>query len=343
MYVTVDHTEITADGNNWTTVPVNAGTGRIDLLNLDNGALLSLGSAPLAAGTYQQVGLVLAANGNSPPWANALVLAGASTEIALKTPSAQQSGYKINGPFTVQPGTVADLILDFNACKSTVVAGASGQYLLKPVVTAIAQVVSGSVTGTTVPGSRVYAEQQSSAGPVIVNGTIADATSGAFTLSPILESSAGGAVDLVVVPPATARSATGIIQDVPVTAGSATSVGTVVPRLSLAVNAVSGIVDVPGVPGAANLAADQHVTATGRTYELASASTTTGTYSFLLPAVGPSYGSYGTSLPIPLTTDTAVADAGIYGITATDAAATLATQSANLSSGPITLDFALSP
>ncbi|MDE2260301.1 MAG: DUF4382 domain-containing protein, partial [Betaproteobacteria bacterium] len=197
VYITVDHVEISSDGNTWTTLAVNSTLGRIDLLNLTNGTLLSLGQAPLMAGTYQQVRLVLKANGSSAPWNNALVLTGSASETALKTPSGQQSGYKIIGPFTVQAGTLADLVLDFNACKSIVVAGASGQYLLKPVVTAIAQVVSGSISGTTLAGSQVYAEQQSSTGPVIVTGTVADATTGAFTLSPILESSAGGTVDVV--------------------------------------------------------------------------------------------------------------------------------------------------
>jgi hypothetical protein len=97
-----------------------------------------------------------------------VVLTGATLETALKTPSAQQSGYKINGPFTVPSGASADLLLDFNACKSIVVAGASGRYLLKPVVTAMAALVSGSIAGTTIAGSHLYAEQQSMAGPVIV-------------------------------------------------------------------------------------------------------------------------------------------------------------------------------
>src|SRR3546814_20715541 len=62
---------------------------------------------------------------------------------------------KVNtrAPFTVEPGTLVDLVLDFNACKSVVTTGkgngnphASG-YLLKPVVTAAVQVVSGSIDG----------------------------------------------------------------------------------------------------------------------------------------------------------------------------------------------------
>ncbi|HYP68093.1 MAG TPA: DUF4382 domain-containing protein [Thiobacillaceae bacterium] len=346
VYITVDHVEISPDGNKWTIIPVSTGLGRIDLLSLTNGALLSLGVAPLSAGTYQQVRLVLKANGNAAPWANSVVLSGAAAETALKTPSGQQSGYKIIGPFTVQAGTQADLVLDFNACKSIVVAGASGQYLLKPVVRAIAQVVSGSITGTTLPNSQIYAEQQSSTGPVIVSGAVADSSSGAFTLSPILESSAGGNVDVVIVPPAptsgTAGFATDIVQDVPVTAGGTTSIGTLTPAAAT-INTASGTVTVSGAPGAANLVADQTVTSTTRTYEITATATTTGPYAIPLAASGPWLGTYSTTLPIALTQDTAAADAGIYSISATDAAGTSLTQSANVSAGSIPLDFTLAP
>jgi hypothetical protein len=347
VYVTVDHVEISSDGTSWTTLPVSASIGRIDLLSLTNGAMLTLGQAPLAAGTYQQVRLVLSANGSTSPWANSLVLTGTTTETALTTPSGQQSGYKILGPITVKPGTLAALVLDFNACKSIVVAGASGRYLLKPVVTAIAAVVSGSISGTTMPGSQIYAEQQSSAGPVVVAGTVADATNGSFTLSPILQSSSGGNVDVVIVPPApnsgTAGFATDIVQDVPVTAGAVTSIGTLTTAASN-INTASGTVTVSGTPGAAILVAHQTVSSTARTYELGTSATVSGPYSIFLAASGPWLGIYSTTLPITLTQDTAVADVGKYSIAATDAAGTSSTQSVDVSAGSkSSLDFSLTP
>jgi len=348
VYITVDHVEISSDGNSWTTIPVNPALGRIDLLGLNNGTLVSLGQAPLSAGTYQQVRLVLVANGNSAPFANSVVLSGTGTEIPLKTPSAQQSGYKIVGPFTVTAGTLVDLVLDFNACKSIVVAGNSGKYLLKPVVTAIAEVVSGSISGTTIPNSQVYVEQQSNTGPVVLTGAVADANTGAFTLSPVLESSAGGPVDVVIVPPpasGTAGYATYIVQDVPVVAGGTTSLGMLTPLAASTINTASGTVTVAGAPGAANLVADQTETVTvpSRTYEIASTSTTTGPYSIPLAASGPWLGTYSTPLPIKFTEDTAGTDAGIYDVTATDAAGTSATQPANVSAGPVTVNFTLTP
>jgi len=356
VYVSVDHIEISSDGSSWISVPVKSSVQQpIDLLNLTNGALLSLGEAPLAAGTYNQVRLVLKSNGVSAPWANYLVLTSDPTgEVPLKTPSSQQSGYKINGPFNVQAGTMADLVLDFNACKSIVVAGNSGKYLLKPVVTATAMVVSGSITGTTVPSSQVFAEQQSINGPVIVIGSVADSITGAFTLSPILESSSGGNVDVVVVPPVptsgvppvptsgTTGYATDIVKDVPVTAGGVTVLGTITPAAST-INLASGTVMVAGTSGAANLVADQTVTSSARKYEIASTTTTTGPYSIPLAASGPWLGTFSTTLPITFTEDTASTDAGIYNLIATDAAGTVSSKSANVSAGPATIDFSIAP
>ena len=346
VYVTVDHVEISPDGGAWTRIPVKPGVSRIDLLTLNNGTLLSLGSMPLAAGTYQQVRLVLQDNGTSAPWANALVLSGTTTELPLKTPSGQQSGYKIRGPFTVQADTLSDLVLDFDACQSIVVAGGSGQHLLKPVVTATAQVVSGAIEGTVQPGAVVSAQQPSSTGAVVVKSTVADSVTGVFTLSPLLSSGVGGQVDVVVVPPASVSSPTGsmtsIVQSVPITAGATTQLGTL-SSLSSPVYSVSGTVTVAGTAGAANLSVTQTLSSNSRTYWVANAVTTTGPYALPLAAAGPRVSTYSTSLPLTFSTITAPADVGAYDVQATDAAGTSATQSVNVSAGTATANFALTP
>jgi len=102
---------------------------------------------------------------------------------------------------------------------------------------------------------------------------------------------------------------------------------------SSAIYPVSGPVTVSGSPGAADLVADQTVTSSGRTYEVASTSTSTGPYSIPLAAAGPWLWTYGTTLPIAFTQDMAAGDVGIYDVTATDAAGTSASQSANVSTG----------
>ena len=107
---------------------------RIDLLSLTNGILTELGQTALPAGKYTQLRLVLAANGNVAPFANSALPTGSKDEVALTTPSATDSGLKINIDITVATGKTSDFVLDFNACQSIVSAGQSGKYLLKPVL-----------------------------------------------------------------------------------------------------------------------------------------------------------------------------------------------------------------
>jgi hypothetical protein len=354
VYVTIDHIDLSSDnGTSWTSVPVDAFPNnpidtsvgrRIDLLELQNGIMQQLAETPLAAGTYNQVRLVLQPNSNDSPWANAVVLtASPDNEVPLSTPSGQQSGYKIVGPFTVQPGTLADLNIDFNACKSVVAAGKSGKYNLKPVVRAVAEVV-GSITGTTTAGAAVYAELNGQE----ITGTIADATSGNFTLYPLVNSTDG--YDVVIVSPANDMHNTAIIQNVPVTVGAATSIGEVNPA-STTFHTLSGTVTTP-TGHDANMAVTQTLSASSsnlpylpnRTYLIAMGptDTTTGDYSFSLASEGPYVGIYSTTLPITLYGDTA--DAGIYTVTAMDADNNTGSQQVDVSGSDASgIDFSLSP
>lgn len=336
--VTVDQVQISPDGTGWTTIPVDSSVGRIDLLSLTNGTVVTLGQAPLPAGTYQQVRLVLKKNESAEPWANSVVLTETATETPLKSPSSQQNVYKIIGPFTVQEGKLADLVLDFHSCKSIVVAGKSGQYLLKPVVTAISRDASGSISGKTLANSQVFAQQQSTSGPVVVKGTVADST-GAFTLA-FMES--GSTVDVVVVPPPTDGRAAAIVQNVPVATGATTNIGDISPTTST-IHMVSGTVTIKasGSSVAASLEAEQTVTRTNRTYVITSTITDTGPYSISLAASGPWLGTYSTALPISLIKNTATSDTGIYRITATDGLGYSSTRQTNVSGGAASLDFNL--
>src|ERR1700741_216490 len=125
--------------------------------------------------------------------------------------------------------------------------------------------------------------------------------------------------------------------------GGPTSPGTLAPPAASSIYAVSGTVTVAGSPGAANLVADQRVTATTRTYEIASTATTTGPYDIALAASGAWLGTDPHVLAVASSQYPAGADAGIYAITATDAAGTVSTQAANVSMGPFPLDFTLTP
>jgi hypothetical protein len=142
VYVTVERVrvhrvaEAEPGQNGWTDVAVSPAK-KINLLDLTNGRLEELGSARLPAGTYSQVRLVLSANASGGVPANSVIRAGETAEIPLRTPSAAQGGLKIVRPFTVEADKLADLVIDFDACRSIVPLGeGAGGYLLKPVLSA---------------------------------------------------------------------------------------------------------------------------------------------------------------------------------------------------------------
>jgi hypothetical protein len=331
VYVTVNKVRVNAsstaadaDGG-WTDITLQT-PQKIDLLSLTNGVLSDLGSAPLPAGQYQQIRLVLAANqGNT--LANSVVPTG-GTEQPLSTPSATQSGYKIIQPFTVQANTLVDLVLDFNACKSIVTQG-NGNYLLKPVVTATTAVVSGAITGFVAPGqtgATVYAEQNG----VVIKGTVADST-GKFTLSPLVQSSTNGNYDVVIVDNNPAGGhATGVIRAVPVTASATTTVSTSTQPITLSASVTRTASGTATAAAQASLVALQ--TVGSASYEITStnADLTTGAYSMNLPAATPVAGTYSTTLPIALAP---AGTAGAYTIQATSSTGAVQTAPANVAAG----------
>lgn len=191
VYVTVNkirvHQSATADGTEllgWSELSIPA--QRIDLLSLTNGVLQELGSLPLPAGNYQQVRLVLADNPANPstanPLANALVLSGSADEVPLSTPSAQQSGFKLKARFDVQSGQVADMVLDFDACRSIVKAGGSGRYNLKPVVAVIPRLTT-AIEGYVDPSIAPHVVVSTRDPDNNLRATVPNPTTGKFTLA----------------------------------------------------------------------------------------------------------------------------------------------------------------
>lgn len=199
----------------------------VNLLDEVNGASVNLGPITVPAGTYTQVRLLLASNpnGSSATPVNYVTTSSGNT-YPLTTPSGQQSGYKVNGDFTVSAGNTVDVTLDFNACRSVVTAGNSGQYLLKPVITATTSSTTGAITGVAAPGDVVFAED---ADGIIHKSTVAD-SAGNFTLSPLEATASGDAgYNVVAVSPqvaagstTTAADAPDVVFHVPVTAGQKT-------------------------------------------------------------------------------------------------------------------------
>ena len=131
-----------------------------DLLELQNGAIADLGLTDLEAGQYNQIRLILASEPIAPhPFANYVVIEGEQEEEyiigeageyytteELKVPSGLQTGIKIVQGFTIEVGGSTELILDFDAKKSVVQAGNSGNWLLKPTIKVL-ETVTYSVSG----------------------------------------------------------------------------------------------------------------------------------------------------------------------------------------------------
>jgi hypothetical protein len=176
----------------WTDITLNP-PRKINLLDLNNGALASLGETPLEAGHYTQLRLVLVPNANS------VVLSGPppSTEIPLDTPSGIQSGIKLIHQFTVNSGQRVDLLLDFDACKS-IVTRSNGTYALKPVIKVIPFEQNGIVgfVDTTLLVNNVVVSAQQSGN--IVRSTVPNTTTGKFFLAHLVEQGSSGTFDVVI-------------------------------------------------------------------------------------------------------------------------------------------------
>ena len=293
VYVTVEkvrvHSNAAAESNDagWTDITL-ATPQRIDLLALSNGAMTTLGQAQLPAGTYQQLRLVLSANTTANPLANSVVVTGGG-EQAVDTPSAMQSGLKLNAGMTVESSKVADFAIDFDACKSFVRAGNSGKVLLKPVLALIplisdaGQRVVGYVDPLLANGGATVSVQ---AAGVPVRATPTDAT-GKFVLYPV----PAGSYDLVIT---AAGRANTVVTGVPVLTTAHTNIGSdttrLVPPLSAASAIVSGTVKLAGATAntEGSVRALQVLTG-GPTVEVgyANADSVSGAYSMSLPLAAP--------------------------------------------------------
>lgn len=305
---------------------------RVDLLSLTNGVLSELGQIPLPAGRYTQMRLVLADNSNASPLANSVVLTSNKNEVALKTPSGQQSGVKTNIGIDIAANQMADFVVDFDACKSVVTAGNSGQYLLKPVVTVIPRYVSGvsgfmdaSVAATS--NTSVSLQQNG----VVVKTTAPDST-GKFLLQPV----APGTYTMVLT--GTGRT-TMVVTGVVVAADTITSLNASSTPLNPPVSATASAMGVATT--GAYVRPLQTLTA-GPTIQVAGrfVDDLTGTYAFTLPVAAPLVGAYAVAPnPLVLTADTAAAGKYTLGASLTGFAEKLSVLAALSAGMTVTTNF----
>ena len=294
---------------------------QIDLLGLTNGVLSELGQTSLPAGRYTQMRLVLAANDASNPFANAVTpTSGAKT--ALATPSGSQTGLKMNVDIDVASDKLADFVLDFDACKSVVKLGNSGQYNLKPVVSVVPRLsdaglrVIGYVSPALAAATTSVSMQLN--GVPVKSSTPPDSV-GKFTLYPV----SPGSYNLVV--NAQGR-VTATITGVPVVATAYTYVNTTSATIdppASTMRTASGTVATGASPIDAVVSVIKKYTG-GPNVVVAAAPVdgTTGAFSYSLPAGAPVKTGYVASASVlNFTTDSAV-PTGKYTLSATAGATT---------------------
>ncbi len=140
IYIDIQSVELTMAGNSpLALTPIRAGI--YDILRLRNGLDTLLLTTNVPAGKIEQIRLILGNN-------NSIVVDGNSYDLG--TPSAQQSGVKLNLHQTLEAGAAYDIWLDFDAGKSIVHTG-NDKYKLKPVIRAYSALTDGRIKGYILP------------------------------------------------------------------------------------------------------------------------------------------------------------------------------------------------
>lgn len=139
--VEVVDVEIKSPDGGWMSIGNNPGV--YNLLDLTGGVNVILADSIVPSGYLGQMRLILGEN-------NTVVKDGVT--YPLRTPSAQQSGLKLQINQTLEPDFTYNFLLDFDVQHSVVVeAGNSGNYNLHPVIRVTTEAVSGAIKGTVEP------------------------------------------------------------------------------------------------------------------------------------------------------------------------------------------------
>ncbi len=143
----------------------------INLLDLVNGKDTLLVDQSIPTGRISQIRLVLDENGN--------YIYKDGTRFDLETPSAQQSGLKLNLQQELLQGITYTVRLDFDVTKSIVESG-SDKFILKPVIRILTDAITGGIKGELQPlGTQI-------AVMAVLNtdtfGTYSDLSTGKFYL-----------------------------------------------------------------------------------------------------------------------------------------------------------------
>lgn len=188
----------------------NINTGVYDLLELTGGLTLLLADEEVPSGNVTQMRLVLGDD-------NTVVVDGETFDLA--TPSAQQSGLKLNINQTLEAGILYEFILDFDVEESIVEQG-NGGYLLKPVIRANTVAESGSISGEVLPTGFQTLVTASNGTETI--STYTD-TEGQFVLNGVPE----GTYTVTIEPEVASGFSVLVLEDIVVVNGEVNALGTI--------------------------------------------------------------------------------------------------------------------
>lgn len=145
--VNIDLQGVEVIGSNGQAVALSVRTGIYNILELTNGVNALIATSFLTDANVNQIRLILGSN-------NTIVVDGVSHP--LSTPSAEQSGLKLQISQTLQPNVENAVLIDFDANQSIVDNG-NGTYKLKPVLRTIVTASTGKIKGRIAPsGTSAY-------------------------------------------------------------------------------------------------------------------------------------------------------------------------------------------
>jgi hypothetical protein len=206
VYIDLIGVELNGNG---APIMLNVNPGIYNLLDFANGVDTLIATGSLTVDKVQQIRLILGPN-------NSVV--SDSVTYPLSTPSAQQSGLKLQVHQTLQAGVAYYVLLDFDAYQSIVDEG-NGKFSLKPVIRTVETALSGSIKGIlSVPGvsASITATSGTNSYSTIVNAN------GEFILAGLPP----GTYTVTVTPAAPYNAVT--LSSVVVTIGNTTNTGTIV-------------------------------------------------------------------------------------------------------------------
>ena len=154
VYVTIEEVQVHKDEDKGWQVVASPNT-TYNLLELVNGVRESLGITDLETGHYTQMRMIIGKDPDNGinilseghPYGNYIV-DDSNTYYELKVPSGSKTGIKIVNGFDINENQTTELLLDFDASRSIVKAGNSGQWLLKPTIKVLDEIECSIIRGT---------------------------------------------------------------------------------------------------------------------------------------------------------------------------------------------------